>query len=62
MNSHAFHVKSSIMIVVVIRKAWSTFHNYIRLVLSLLILVYYIFIGSSSTAKDRHRTSQREWS
>ena len=46
------------MIVVVIRKARFAYHGITRLVLSLLILDYRIFIGSGFAAKDRPQTNQ----
>ena len=48
------------MVVVVIRKAQSVCHGIAHLVLSLLILVYHIFIGSGTLAKDHPHLSQRE--
>ena len=53
MNSYALHVKSSIMIVVIIHKARSVCHGIICLILLISMLIYHIFIGSSSAAKDR---------
>ena len=48
------------MVVVVIRKTQYASHGIARLVLSLLILIYCIFVGSSSIAKERPQMSQGE--
>ena len=60
MNLYAFHVKSSIMIVIVTRKIWSACHGISCFIISLLILVYFIFIGSGTETRDFPKMSQRE--
>ena len=60
MNSHTFHVKSSIMVVIITRKTWLACHGISYFIISLLIRIYCIFIGSSYTDKDRSQTSQQE--
>ena len=48
------------MVAVIIRKAQFACHGIAHLILSLLILIYRIFIGSGFAIKDRPQTSQRE--